>query len=60
ALVAYVVIAGMLEFVLLVDQTRGALLLLMTITLTIFAVDIPIVLGFSVARHQEVSTRSSG
>jgi hypothetical protein len=31
----------------------------MTITLTIFAVDIPIVLGFSVARHQEVGTRTS-
>ncbi|HUY09825.1 MAG TPA: hypothetical protein VMW80_10345 [Candidatus Dormibacteraeota bacterium] len=59
ALVAYVVIAGMLEYVLLVDQTRGALLLLLTITLTIFALDIPIVLGFSVARHQEVGTRPS-
>jgi hypothetical protein len=55
ALAAYVVIAGMLEYVLLVDQTRGALLLLMTITLSIFALDIPIVLGFSVARHQEVA-----
>lgn len=55
ALVAYVVIAGMIEFVLLVDQTRGALLTLMTITLAIFALDIPIVLGFSVARYQESS-----
>lgn len=54
ALVAYVVIAGMIEFVLLVDQTRGALLTLMTIVLVIFALDIPIVLGFSVARYQEL------
>jgi hypothetical protein len=54
AFVAYVVIAGMLEFVLLVDQTRGALLMLMTIALAIFALDIPIVLGFSVARYQEL------
>ncbi|MGC2191397.1 MAG: hypothetical protein WA751_03575 [Candidatus Dormiibacterota bacterium] len=58
ALAAYVVIAGMLEYVLLVDQTRGALLLLMTITLTIFALDIPIILGFSVARHQELPSGS--
>ncbi|MGC1183865.1 MAG: hypothetical protein WBA31_01775 [Candidatus Dormiibacterota bacterium] len=56
ALVAYLVIAGMIEFVLLVDQTRGALLTLMTIALTIFALDIPIVLGFSVARYQDVSS----
>jgi hypothetical protein len=59
ALVAYLVIAGMIEFVLLVDQTRGALLILMTITLAIFALDIPIVLGFSVALHQEVGSRPS-
>jgi hypothetical protein len=53
ALVAYVVIAGMLEFVFIIDQTRGALLVLMTTILVIFALDIPIVLGFSVARYQE-------
>jgi hypothetical protein len=31
----------------------------MTITLAIFALDIPIVLGFSVALHQEVGSRPS-
>lgn len=54
ALLAYLVIVGMLEFVLLIDQTRGALLALLTVILLIFALDIPILLGFSVARHQEV------
>ncbi|MGH7642694.1 MAG: hypothetical protein ACRENX_06720 [Candidatus Dormibacteria bacterium] len=54
ALVAYVVIAGMLEYVIVDDGTSGALLLLITVTLIIFALDIPIVLGFSVARHQQV------
>ncbi|MGH7691166.1 MAG: hypothetical protein ACRENY_08720 [Candidatus Dormibacteria bacterium] len=54
ALLAYVVISGMIEYVLLMDQTSGALLALFTITLVIFAVDIPIVLAFSVASHQEV------
>jgi len=58
ALVAYAVIAGMIEYVLLVDQTRGALLVLMTITLAIFALDIPIILGFSVARHQQAGSAS--
>jgi mannitol-specific phosphotransferase system IIBC component len=43
----------MLEFVFIIDQTRGALLVLMTTILVIFALDIPIVLGFSVARYQE-------
>jgi len=58
ALVAYLVIAGLIEFVLLVDQTRGPLLTLMTIVLTVFAIDIPIVLGFSVARYQELPSSS--
>ncbi|HEY6537908.1 MAG TPA: hypothetical protein VI138_02570 [Candidatus Dormibacteraeota bacterium] len=54
ALVAYVVIAGMLEYVILTDGTRGSTLALLTGALLIFALDIPIVLGFSVAQHQEV------
>lgn len=52
AWLAYLLIAGMLEFVFLIDQTRGALLTLMTVILLIFSVDIPILLGFSVARYQ--------
>lgn len=53
ALLAYVVIVGMLELVLVIDQTRGALLALLTVILLIFALDIPVLLGFSVARFQE-------
>jgi hypothetical protein len=52
-LLAYLVIVGILEFVLVVDQTRGGLLALLTVILLIFALDIPILLGFSVARYQE-------
>ena len=52
-LLAYLVIVGMLEFVLVIDQTRGTLLALLTVILLIFALDIPILLGFSVARYQE-------
>ncbi len=53
ALLAYVVIAGMLEFVFVRDGTRGSLLVIMTSMIVIFAVNIPVLLGFSVARYQE-------
>jgi hypothetical protein len=52
ALAAYVVIAGMLEFVFVLDHTPGALLTVLTLMLAVFAIDIPILLGFSVARYQ--------
>lgn len=53
AFAAYVVIAGMIEFVMARDGTRGSVLAVMTLLIVIFAVDIPMLLGFSVARYQE-------
>ncbi len=55
ALLAYVVIAGMLEYVFVLDGTRGAVLVLLTSMLVVFAVDIPLLFAFSVARHQPVN-----
>lgn len=52
-LVAYVVIGGLLEFTFIFDGTRGALLVVLTLSLLVFALDIPILLGFSVARYQD-------
>jgi len=52
-LVAYVVIGGMLEFTFVYDGTRGALLVVLTLSLLVFALDIPMLLGFSVARYQD-------
>jgi hypothetical protein len=52
-LLAYVVIAGMLEYVFVYDHTRGAQLVILTLMLVVFAVDIPLLLGFSVARFQD-------
>jgi len=52
-LVAYVVIAGMLEYVFVYDHTRGTQLLILTLMLAVFAVNIPMLLGFSVARFQD-------
>jgi hypothetical protein len=51
-LLAYAVIAGMLEYVFIYDHTRGTQLLILTLMLAVFAVNIPLLLGFSVARFQ--------
>jgi hypothetical protein len=55
AVLAYVVIAGMIEYVMVYDGTRGSLLLVMTALIGVFAVDVPVILGFSVARYQEAN-----
>jgi hypothetical protein len=52
-LAAYLVIAGMLEYVFIFDDTSGTQLLILTLMLVVFAVNVPLLLGFSVARFQE-------
>jgi hypothetical protein len=52
ALAAYLVIAGMLEFVFVLDHTRGGLLVVLTLMLAVYAVNVPLLLAFSVARYQ--------
>jgi hypothetical protein len=59
-LAAYVVIAGMLEFVFVLDHTRGGLLVVLTLILAVFAVDVPLLLGFSVARYQPGPAAAAG
>jgi hypothetical protein len=51
-LLSYLVIAGMIEYSFVADGTRGAPLLVLSLMLALFAVDIPMILGFSVARYQ--------
>lgn len=58
ALLAYAVIAGILEYVFVYDGTRGTMLVLLTLSLLVFAVDIPVLFGFSVARFQAPRARS--
>ena len=53
ALAAYVVISGMLEFVFIHNHTPGDILALLTASLAIFAVNVPLLLGYSVARYQQ-------
>jgi len=52
SLLAYLVIAGMLEYVFVLDGTPGTTLALLTASLVIYAIDIPLLFAFSVARYQ--------
>jgi hypothetical protein len=52
ALVAYAVIAGMLEFVFLHNGTSGGVLVVLTLSLLVYAVHVPLLIGFTVARYQ--------
>lgn len=53
SLVAYIVIGGMIEYVFLRNHTSGEGLALLTWGLALFVLDVPLILGFSVARYQQ-------
>ena len=53
ALAAYTVIAGLLAFVFVFDGTRGAILAVLVLTLLVFAVDVPMIVAFTVARYDQ-------
>ncbi len=53
ALVAYAVFAAVLVFVFVKDHTGGAILGVLVATLVVFAVDVPLVLAFTVAWYQQ-------
>jgi hypothetical protein len=52
ALVAYTIIAGMIEYSFLRDHLSGGPLLILTLSLIVFAVHVPMLIGFTVARYQ--------
>ena len=51
ALIAYLLIAGLLAFVFIYDHTRGATLGVLIASLVVFALDVPLVIAFTVARY---------
>jgi hypothetical protein len=51
ALLAYLVIAGMIEYVFLRNHTSGGPLVVLTLSLLVFAVNVPVLIGFTVARY---------
>jgi drug/metabolite transporter (DMT)-like permease len=50
---AYIVIAGMIEYAFVLDHTPGKVIGVITLMLVVFAVDIPVILGFTVARYSD-------
>lgn len=52
-LLAYGVIAGTLEYIFIRDGTRGSVLALLSSALLIFAINLPIHFGFTVARYAD-------
>ncbi|HTD07894.1 MAG TPA: hypothetical protein VK680_03295 [Solirubrobacteraceae bacterium] len=51
ALLAYLLIAGMIEYVFLRNHTSGGALVVMTLSLLVFAINVPVLVGFTVARY---------
>jgi hypothetical protein len=51
ALLAYTIIAGMIEYVFLRNHTSGGPLVVLTLSLIVFAVNVPVLIGFTVARY---------
>jgi hypothetical protein len=60
SLLGYLVIAGMIGYAFVVDGTRGSLLIVVILSLVVFAVAIPTLLAFSVARYQEPTQPAAG
>lgn len=56
ALLAYVVVAGMIEYAFLRDHLSGGPLVVLTLSLLVFAVHVPVLIAFTVARYHEPST----
>jgi hypothetical protein len=51
ALLAYSIISAMIEYVFLRNHTSGGPLVVMTLSLVVFAVNVPVLIGFTVARY---------
>jgi peptidoglycan/LPS O-acetylase OafA/YrhL len=51
SLLAYVVIAGMILYVFLRNHVSGGTLVVLTLSLVVFAVHVPMLVGFTVARY---------
>ena len=52
---AYIVIAGMIEYAFVYDHTHGTVLVVMTLMLVVFMLAPPLLVGFTVARFQHTA-----
>ena len=53
SLLAYAVIAGMIEYTFVRNHIRGGSLVVLTLSLVVFALHVPTLVGFTVARYYE-------
>jgi hypothetical protein len=53
SMLAYLVIAGMIEYAFLQDHIRGGALVVLTLSLVVFSVHVPMLVGFTVARYYD-------
>ncbi len=51
ALLAYTIVGGMIEYVFLRNHTSGASLVVLTLSLIVFALNVPVLISFTVARY---------
>ena len=57
SMLAYVVIAGMIEYAFVRDHIHGGALVVLTLSLVVFAVHVPMLVGFTVARYAHSEER---
>jgi hypothetical protein len=58
AFLAYAIIGGMIEYVFVKDGTRGSELIVLSCSLAVFALHVPLMIGFTVARFQPLDESS--
>ncbi|MDE3133453.1 MAG: hypothetical protein KGL15_05255 [Acidobacteriota bacterium] len=51
SLLAYLVIGGTVEFVFVHNHVRGSTLVVLTLSIVVFAIHVPTLIGFTVARY---------
>ncbi len=52
ALLAYAITAGMIEYAFLQNHLRGGALIVLTLSLVVYAVHVPMLIAFTVARYE--------
>ncbi len=58
ALLAYAITAGMIEFAFVRDHLAGGPLVVLTLSLVVYAVHVPVLIAFTVARYQTTDSSS--
>lgn len=59
ALLAYAITAGMIEYVFVRNHVSGGALVVLTLSIVVYAIHVPTLLGFTVARYHEPAGESA-